>query len=218
MLKRLNAQFDQLDALSLRERLLVFVCLLACIYFFAEMTLLSPMAKSAKQHRFQAQVAQEQVTALQDQIQIMQAKIHHQPSRHLQSQHGKLKADLARLNRHIAVTAKDLVPPHKMVQVLEALLAKKQGLKLQHLTSLPSQPLAIDTPAETVDQPLLYEHGIELVFTGDYFDTLNYLQALEQLPWQLFWDSIDYHVNQYPKATVRLRLHTLNQQAGWLRA
>ena len=55
-----------------------------------------------------------------------------------------------------------------------------------------------------------------LVFTGSYLDTLRYIQALEALPWRLFWDELDIHTEDYPKARVRMVISTLGLDAALL--
>ena len=62
----------------------------------------------------------------------------------------------------------------------------------------------------------LHRHGFALEFSGGYLATLNYLQALERLPWRFFWDSVDYEVMQYPRSIVRLKLYTLSLSEDWI--
>ena len=51
-----------------------------------------------------------------------------------------------------------------------------------------------------------------MTFEGDFFNTLNYLQALEKTSWPIFWDQLTYTVTEYPKAKIVLRVHTLSEQ------
>jgi len=65
-------------------------------------------------------------------------------------------------------------------------------------------------------RPEIYKHGMRIVFEGDYFKTLKYLQALETMPWRLYWDNVEYHVTEYPKASVAITVHTLSLDEGWI--
>jgi MSHA biogenesis protein MshJ len=57
---------------------------------------------------------------------------------------------------------------------------------------------------------------MNLTLQGDYFSTLNYLKALENLPWRIHWDSIDYNVKAYPQAETRIQVYTLSFEQDWL--
>lgn len=48
-----------------------------------------------------------------------------------------------------------------------------------------------------------------LVMRGHYFSIMNYLKLLENLPWQLYWDTFDYHVSNYPEGIVTVEFYTL---------
>ena len=56
----------------------------------------------------------------------------------------------------------------------------------------------------------LYSHGIKLEFTGDYFSVLRFVEAVENMPNKLYWRSMDYKVDAYPKAAITLELYTLS--------
>jgi MSHA biogenesis protein MshJ len=62
----------------------------------------------------------------------------------------------------------------------------------------------------------LYRHGVRLVFEGDYLTTMAFLESLEQKSWRFFWQSLQYDVEQYPKARVTLTLYTLSPERAWL--
>ena len=62
----------------------------------------------------------------------------------------------------------------------------------------------------------VYQHGIEMTFTGSYLDTLGYLKILQNLPWSFYWDDVLFDVDHYPKSTVIIRVHTLSLEEGWL--
>ncbi|EKD77407.1 MAG: hypothetical protein ACD_42C00342G0004 [uncultured bacterium] len=45
---------------------------------------------------------------------------------------------------------------------------------------------------------------ISIEFSGGYFETLEYLQYLENLPWYILFNSLEYTVTSYPNAKVTL--------------
>jgi MSHA biogenesis protein MshJ len=98
------------------------------------------------------------------------------------------------------------VPPALMANALSDLLKQNNQLTLIKLETLPVKP----------QPPLIYQHGLELHFSGTYADTLAYLTALETMPWNFVWDGINYQVKDYPIAEITLRVHTLSLEKSWL--
>lgn len=106
-----------------------------------------------------------------------------------------------------------IISSTEMQNVLENLLTNKYKLSLIEFQTLPAKPTA--AAQATIN---LFEHGIVIKFKGDYFSTLNYLKAIEELKWQIFWDKLEYKVIQYPIAEITLQLHTVSDQEGWIHA
>ena len=50
-------------------------------------------------------------------------------------------------------------------------------------------------------------------FQGDYFSTMNYLQAIESLPWRISWDRLEYKVIEYPNSRSNFT-NSYSQQSG----
>ena len=66
------------------------------------------------------------------------------------------------------------------------------------------------------EQVAVYRHGVEIVFRGSYLATLDYLQSLQSLPWDFYWDGVQLQVEDYPKAQVRITVYTLSLKRGWI--
>lgn len=64
---------------------------------------------------------------------------------------------------------------------------------------------------------LLYRHGVELVLQGGYLDMIQYMDALEHLPGQLFWGKARMETEQYPTARLTLTLYTLSLDKNWIK-
>ena len=115
-----------------------------------------------------------------------------------------------------AVKNKDLsqsVSPQTVTKVLQDLLASKYNLVLLQLQNLPSKVVLLSQSNLKV-----VEHSMIIKFQGDYFSTMNYLQAIESLPWRISWDRLEYKVIEYPTAEVTLQIHILSNQGGWFDA
>lgn len=78
----------------------------------------------------------------------------------------------------------------------------------------PAKPLAGAKPPAS--ERLIYRHGLELTVTGSYLDLLAYVRDLEQLPTQLYWDSLELDAAEYPKVAMKLTVYTLSLDRAWL--
>ena len=57
---------------------------------------------------------------------------------------------------------------------------------------------------------------LQIEFKGSYLSTLEYLQALNKLPWKFYWDSLELKVDKYPVSTIVITVHTLSFHEGWI--
>lgn len=127
-----------------------------------------------------------------------------------------------------------LVGPDQMLGLLEQMLARHGQVRLRSMQSLGRSDLL---PADAAPQPAavtasgaagrpqataapagagLYRHGVELTLEGGFADLLSYLQALEAMPERLLWGQVSFKVEQYPRATLTLRVHTISRDRHWL--
>jgi MSHA biogenesis protein MshJ len=83
----------------------------------------------------------------------------------------------------------------------------------------PADPNAETPPAPTVETGVglpPYVHPIELVIDGQYADIVEYLEALEKLPYRFRWSSLELVTAGYPRNRVRIVLSTLSLDSTWL--
>jgi MSHA biogenesis protein MshJ len=59
-------------------------------------------------------------------------------------------------------------------------------------------------------------HPVEIVIEGSYLDVLEYLRALEALPWHFYWKVLELNSGTYPLNRVRIELSTLSMDKEWL--
>jgi MSHA biogenesis protein MshJ len=75
---------------------------------------------------------------------------------------------------------------------------------------------AAAAPVPAKQEELLYRHGVQLVLQGSYLDMVNYMEALEHMPSQLFWGKATLEAEDYPKARLTLTLYTLSLDTKWI--
>jgi MSHA biogenesis protein MshJ len=117
----------------------------------------------------------------------------------------------AELDARIQAHTVGMIPPAEVPRFLERLLQEQEGLELVRLESLGAEPL-LEAGEGSVG---VYRHGFEVVVDGTYLGTLDYLRALEALPWSFFWESLDYEVIDHPLGRARIRAWTLGAGEEW---
>lgn len=222
----------RLDAMTLRERVLLFAAVLAIILFFVYIGAVEPLLN--RQKELQAQIHQQD-----NQIAGIDLEITAKAQGFVSDPDAATRARLATVRREIDTTSaglmamqKGLVAPQRIAPLLEHLLRGNGKLKLLSLRTLPVSGLneALAKPAAPEAKPaagapaavpkpreLLYRHGVEMVLQGSYLDMISYMDALEKLPVQLFWGKAQLDAQQYPNAHLTLTLYTLSLDQKWMK-
>ena len=230
----------KLDAMTLRERAMVFVAAGAAILFLIYTVSIEPLL--AKQKLLQTQIKQQQnqITGIDAEIAFKAQGFTVDPDAAVREQLTKVHEDIDSASAGLMAVQKGLVAPDRIAPLLEHLLRGNGKLKLMSMKTLPvtgmneaalptqeavaKPPVAATTPAGTPPAPpapkpreLLYRHGVEIVLQGSYLDMVNYMDALESLPVQLFWGKARLDAQQYPNSRLTLTLYTLSLDSKWMK-
>ena len=232
MKKQITAWAERFEAFSLRERALVTAGLVVLMFMLWDAMLMSPEEVKQKQVVAKMESMNEQTETLNVQIQEMSAALRGGEAQHINARINELSSLLARLEQKQKDLTIEFIQPAQMAGVLRDMLSAENGLVLTKLESLGAQPLfprpkdeeekVKDTQGENIKKtadarrPEIYKHGMRIEFEGDYFKTFAYLRALEAMPWRLYWDNVEYHVTDYPRARVAITVHTLSLHEGWI--
>ena len=229
----------RIDAMSIRERALIFGAVTIIFLALVNTLLLDPLAQRDKMLQQQMHQNQEKTLLLQAQIQALVTRFNNDPDAVLQARLNALREQSARSGKTLADIQSGLVPPQRMSALLEDILRRNHALHLVSLKTLPASGLIEPGPGmpATVGVPVasayaapapapapksagavsaVYKHGVELTVSGSYLDMVRYLSELEALPWHMFWGRVDLSVEQYPKVNLTLRLYTLSLDPAWL--
>ena len=218
------AKFAQsIDRLSLRERLFLLAAVLTVLAGAWEALLAAPLKAREDVAGQKIAALHEKLDALNQSIAVTAEGI----SEGMPSQLDRLRALRARVaegDEAVRVYTSDLVDPRAMRLVLEELIRKQSGLKLLAATNLPPQPLFDDgdkdSKAAPTDgrssAPKLYRHSLVLRLEGSYLDCVEYLQAVERLPWHLYWARFELKAGEYPTNTYLIEVRTLSLDKEWI--
>ncbi|MHB8424981.1 MAG: hypothetical protein ACYDB9_07490 [Gammaproteobacteria bacterium] len=219
MQARIKQQLARVDELSLRERVILFVGILVALFVAWDVVLMSPTTLHEKSVQQRIDNLHSQIATLNKSISQLVASRSNNPNAELRVKLETVQADSARLDAQLSRATAGLVPPNQMVNLLEQVLARQHGLRLVSVENEPPQPLlkiTDGTDVRTAESGSLYEHGLQIVFQGNYADIMAYLQALEHMKWRFYWDALDLQVKKYPISQVTIRVHTLSLHKGYI--
>jgi MSHA biogenesis protein MshJ len=224
----------RLDAMTLRERAMVFTAVVAGILFLIYTVSAEPLLKKQSALQLQIKQQQNQITGIDQEIVAKAQGFKVDPDAATREQLNAVRRDIDATSNSLMAVQKGLVAPDKIAPLLEQLLRGNGRLKLISLKTLPvtglneaAKPAAAQTPvpaptpagqpAPAKPRELLYRHGVEIVVQGSYLDMVNYMAALESLPVQLFWGKANLDAQQYPNSRLTLTLYTLSLDQKWMK-
>jgi MSHA biogenesis protein MshJ len=257
----------KLDAMTLRERAMVFGAATAAILFLLYSMKIEPLLQRQKILLAQISQQQNQIGGIDSEITQKAQAFSADPDAPVRQQLSELRHEMESTSAGLLAVQKGLVAPDKITPLLEHLLRGNGRLRLVSLKTLPvagmndasasadskaGKPAADEsapaaampaTPAAAVTaiagaavdaaaakqaasagatptakpRELLYRHGVEIVLQGSYLDMVNYMEALEALPSQLFWGKAKLDAGQYPNSRLTLTLYTLSLDAKWMK-
>jgi MSHA biogenesis protein MshJ len=218
------------EALNLRERALVSLAVLAVAVVAWDSWLMTPL--KGDRIALEAELAAASASGFQAQSADVS-----DPRQLSLQRAGELQTAMQGLDARIAQTASGFVSSQRMIQVLNDVLAAQGRLELVSIRNLPVVSLVPPAPPEPAGDAALegapaevvvteetpgplgpppYVHAIEIVIDGQYADILEYLEALEALPYRFRWSSLDLSTTGYPRNRVRIELSTLSLDSTWL--
>ena len=224
---------ERIDALSVRERVLVFATSMALLLALLYTLLIDP--QMAMQKRLFTTVVQKQseLKSLEAQITAIATGRAADPDKPLRERLAQVYKELREIEGQIGDEERRFTAPEQMKTVIEEMLARNRAVQLVAMKTLPSTTIAearaasgkaeVPKPAakpqaqpDTPGERLIYRHGIEVTVSGSYLDLLRYLADLEHLRTQLYWSSLEIDATRYPRHTMKIVVYTLSLDPAWL--
>lgn len=205
---------DKVDALSLRERLLILLTtLVLCVALWHTM-FMQPLAQRASGTRAELAELEGRISAANSSLeeQILQLAGGGDEQR---SRIASLRRRIDEINTQLGTHAAELIDPAEMARVLESVLREQSRLSLVRIRNLTPDSLSA---GEETGSLTFYRHGLEIEVEGTYAACLEYLNAVEALPWRLYWQVLELDVIEYPRNRIRLEVSTLSVEEEWIGA
>lgn len=223
----------KVDSLSDRERILVFLVAVVVLLAVLQFLFVDPVLAK----RESTQLVIDQVAAQQRQqegeLAIANAQLSVGVNQVARAERDELLQEVATLDKQIQQSIVNMIDPTMMAQVLENVLTQDRRITLVSLENLPVQPLvevaigeadsAQGSDSQTADQTQaaqsdqgLYKHSFVITVRGTYSAAVEYFEKLADLPWQFQWESLQYEVEEYPAASITLKVHTVSMSQEWI--
>lgn len=211
---RITLLRSTVDALSVRERLLVLMTSVIVIVGLWHTLFMQPLANRATATRAE-------LTELENRIAVANRSLEEQilqiagGSDLQRTRIASLRDRIEEINATLGDHAAELIDPSEMAQVLEGVLREQSRLTLVQISNTTPEFLSSSDDESAVT---FYRHGLEIEVEGSYFACLEYLSAIESLPWRLYWQVLELDVIDYPLNRVRIEVSTLSLDEEWIGA
>ncbi len=213
----------RIDALTLRERVSVFLVVVAVSVFAFQHWVLDPLGDRRTALDRDLAAALERSRGLQAAFEALGRQFAGDPNGELRVRLERLEAELRGLEARLGRETVGLVDPRQMRRLVRDVLAAHENVELLELASLARQPLRRegrgaggDKGAQGQARPVFYRHGLRLRVRGRYLDLARYLLALEALPWRVYWERLVLDADDAPRVVLEVQLGTLSRQPAWI--
>ncbi len=204
-------------SLARREKVLVFLAVLAGAALGGWQLLVTPVLAEREQVRERTQTLDEEHQSLVEQRENLTAELEEDPNEQLERRAVQLQRRLERLDTDLEDLTTGLISPEDMVAVLREMLSEHDGVELQGVSHQAPRAVSVaGNDAAGENGSGLYAHSVRVVISGGFQDLFKYLQALESMDDRLGWRTLDYRVTDWPRAEVSITLQTLSLYEEWL--
>ena len=230
MKDRIARRATRIDALTLRERVLLFAAIAASTIFVVYFFGLGPMF--AKQALLRTRIVQQQnnLEGIDNEIREKVEAAQVDPDAPTRARIAASRAQLDALATSLRAMQNGLVPPERMAPLVDSILRTNGRLQLVSMRTLPVEPVlgaakpqaapanaGAEAQSANKQGALLYRHGVEVSVRGNYLDMIAYMAALEAMPTQLFWGRAQLEAETWPASRLTLTLYTLSLDAKWMK-
>ena len=220
---RLKVLADRIDALSMRERGAIFLAVMIVLAVIAHSVIFEPLRAEQRRLEQDFKTRQEQTRVADLQVSTLFSPDGKDINAENRTKVAALRQQIKDLDARMDQMTAGVVSPKEMARLMEQMLARRKGLELVRLEALAPMPIESEPkpagPVEAAAMPpdvMVYRHGMRIELKGRYFEIVDYLKALEGLPWKVFWGEVSLETDKYPVSKVTLVIYTLSRHPGWI--
>lgn len=156
------------------------------------------------------QQQESELAALQQEVSRFEQQLNTDPNAQLEQRKEELEARQERLQARMNRNAR-LMTPAESVAWLQSLLDDNSAVQVLHFDTLePSPVLAVGETEGAHAGMNLYQHSVEITLQGEYLDLRDYVERVQSLPFEFYWQGLRYEVQDHPLAELTVTLYALS--------
>ena len=204
---RIEALLEKYRAVTPRERKLIVIAAHTVIAGVYVLFILAPLWTSSLSERRQANEIESNVLRMQAHLERLRSSPQLDPNEPVRDDIQKIAAQKDVIDGRIQNLTDTLVSPENMPEIFENMMTQDRSLKLISLKNKAGENVSVDAEFANVD---LYRHGVEIRMQADYPSLMSYLKRLDSMNWKLYWQTLDYRIDEYPHGELLLEVFTLS--------
>jgi MSHA biogenesis protein MshJ len=224
----INNLFEKIDSRILRERVLIFITLLAVVFLLWNFLVQANVDRERKVLQAEAEKISSEQKSLETQISTLAMAMASDPAIAKNNEINKLNSEISVVEERLSGLSQGLISAEKLPKVLEEVLLRTASVKLLHVRTLAASELQLAATTTTTTTEAnsagkansggtgVYKHGVLIRVAGSYSELIQLMTEIEALQWKFYWESLDYTVRQYPNAEIDIRVFTLSSEEGLL--
>ncbi len=216
--------FEKIDSRILRERILIFITLLAVVFLLWNFLVQANFDRDRKALQAEADNIASEQRSLETQINSLAMAMASDPAIAKHNEIRKLNTDIDVVETKLSGLSQGLISAEQLPKVLEEVLLRTASVKLLQVRTLAASELQLASGvSDAKDEGKIhasgtgvYKHGVLIRVAGNYAQLIQLMTEIEALQWKFYWESLDYTVKQYPNAEIDIRVFTLSSEEGLL--
>ena len=217
MIKKLQKQWNRL---SQREALSVIAGLVAAVFILWSVVIYEPYKENARLLELDIAQTEGKIAGIRAKMLVFQEEMKKDPDSENKKRLAEYIEAGKQLDAELAKASVQIIDVRDMAALLKEMLEKQSNLKFVSLANKPAVPEFVENTDQAGaaikenNATTIYRHSVVLKMEGSYSSLLTYLQALENLQWQFFWQGIEIETESYPNAFITLEVYTLGLREG----
>lgn len=196
-----------------RERLLLILVMAVVVWVAIDFLWVASIRDQRATVGAQIEAQQTKIRDYQGQIGRLPAKKLENPNVATKKEIDQINASLSALEGKLGTVVRSLINGDLLFLALEDVLNRTEGLVLLGLNTLPMERMFQQSTQRRESEVELYKHTIQLRIQGRYFPIVSYLKKLESLPYQFYWEKLDYRKGDNGLWVATLEVYTLSMDA-----
>lgn len=211
------AVFATINALQTRERLILWITLVAVCVGAWDHFLMQPLQREEKTVQTKLRNVRTTILVKEQELIVALQRQDSDPNKAIRDRIKKLKTGSSDLEKSLQRKALKLIKPTEVANLLQQLLESVTTLTLFKLEGQEAQPLFANAGENKQKRvPIIFKHGMMVEFKGDYNGVIKYLHALENLPWNIYWEGVELKIEAYPQIHAIISIYTLSLYENWI--